>query len=70
MSERPLRDTWIVYRVTKDSRCVGGMSWQAIGWVNHSNEQQAKEEAYKAFCRFDEEELKLILTTPGIGYLT
>jgi hypothetical protein len=61
--------TWIVHRVTKDSRCVGGLRWQAIGWVNHETEEQAKDEAHKAFRRFNEEELRFVLTTPGVGYL-
>ena len=61
--------TWIVHRVIKDSRCIGGLRWQAIGWVNHETEQQAKDEAYKTFRRFDQEELRFTVTTQGVGYL-
>jgi hypothetical protein len=60
--------TWIVYRIVKDKRCSNGERWLAIGWVNHSNEQQARVEAHKAFRQFDEEQLKLVQTTPGYGF--
>jgi hypothetical protein len=62
-------NTWIVHRVVKDRRCTDGQRWLAIGWVCHDNEAQARDEAHKMFRLFDQEELKLLLTTPGIGFL-
>jgi hypothetical protein len=62
-------NTWIVYRVVNDKRCSGGTRWVPIGWVNHVTESLARSEAKKWFNRFDEEELKLIVTEPGCGWL-
>lgn len=61
--------TWIVYRIVKDSRCSNGERWIAIGWVNQNNEEQARFEAHKAFARYNEEQLKLMPTKPGYGFL-
>lgn len=64
-----MSNTWIVYRVVKDKRCTDGVRWQAIGWACNNNEVQAKAEALKMFRLFDEEDLKLVLTTQGCGFL-
>ena len=61
--------TWIVYRVVKDKRCSNGERWLAIGWVNQGSEQQAQTEAHKIFARYDEEQLKLVQTSLGYGFL-
>ena len=61
-------NTWIVYRVVKDKRCTDGQRWVAIGWVCHNNEVQARDEALKIFRLFDQEDLKLVLTTQGYGF--
>lgn len=61
--------TWIVHRAFKDKRVTGGERWQPIGWVNHTNEEQARREAHKMFGRYDEENLRLLETTPGCGWL-
>lgn len=61
--------TWIVYRIVKDKRCLNGERWLAIGWVNHANEQQASAEAHKMFRNYDQEQLRLVVTKPGTGWL-
>jgi hypothetical protein len=61
--------TWIVYRVIKDKRCTDGVRWVPVGWVNHTNEAMAKTEAHKMFARYNEENLKLVQTTQGCGWL-
>ena len=61
--------TWIVYRVVKDKRCTDGVRWLAVGWVNQANEEMAQREAHKMFARYDQENMRLLKTEPGYGWL-